>query len=272
MAKGERNLIIDLSCPIELRSYELLNDDFGNIRAYIRLQNLSKNSITGYSATINWYNALTRARVTENISVDHCMIDPMSQFKLIHSTLNRAKIDHVEMYFSSVIYADGSEWKPGVGDLIEIGEQRLLTGAKLDRLKALAGEDAVQYPQIQKEYWRCVCGRINMLTDDRCIRCQRDRNRVLKEFNSRAVMRKDEERNARRAPQRKTQAQKKRARTGILILLLAALFMAALAFIGFHLGRDGAEIWKERGGYEQFAGHGAEHYFSAYSASNMSAS
>lgn len=270
MAKGESILIVDLSCPIELRSYELLSDDFGNIRAYIRLHNLSKKKIVGYNATINWYNALTRARITESISVDQCEVEPLSQFKLVHSTVNCAKVDHVEMYFSSVLYEDGTEWKPGDGDLIEIGEQPLLTGVKLDRLISLAGEDAVQYPQVQKEYWRCVCGRINLLSEEKCIRCQRDRNHVLKHFNPRAVARRDEERNQNRRRREKTGQQKKRAKRKILIFLLAALLMAALAIAGYHLGRDGSDLWKDTVNDPGFAWKDADVYFSAYSASNIS--
>ncbi|MBQ1257051.1 MAG: hypothetical protein IIW08_02665 [Clostridia bacterium] len=258
-------MIVDLSCPIELRSYELLSDDFGNIRAYIRLHNLTNKKIVGYAATINWYNAITRARITENIAVDECGIEPEDGFKLVHSTQNLAKIDHVEMYFSSVTFDDGTEWKPGSGDLIEIGEQQELTGARLDRLRELAGEDAVQYPQVQKEYWRCVCGRINYLKDEKCVRCRRDRNRVLKQFNQRAVMRNHNENAGGKASRRKTQAQKKHAWQGILYLLLALLLLAILAFAGFHLGRDGREIFKE--GFENFD-YGF--YSSAYSFSNIS--
>ena len=180
-------MIVDLSCPIELRGYELLNDDFGSVRAYIRLFNLSDKGIRSYSATVSWFNALTRARITESITVDECVIEPSSAFKLIHSTKNIARIDHVEMYFASVGFEDGTVWLPDDGDLIEIGEQKALTGAELDKLKRMAGADAVQYPQVQRDYWRCVCGRVNLLSQDACARCKRDRTEVLKKLNPKAV-------------------------------------------------------------------------------------
>ena len=44
-------MIVDLSCPIELRGYELLMDDNGHTRAYIRLFNLSERAVVAYSAT-----------------------------------------------------------------------------------------------------------------------------------------------------------------------------------------------------------------------------
>lgn len=267
-------MIVDLSCPIELRSYELLSDDFGNIRAYIRLYNLSEKRVSGYSAAILWYNAITRARITENIDVDKCEIEAGGAFKLVHSTQNRAKVDHVEMYFSRVVYEDGSEWIPGNGDLIEIGEQRLLSGGALDRLRDMAGEDAVQYAEVQKEYWRCVCGRINLLTGENCARCRRDRNTVLKSFNQKAVRREREAERTQREERRRARSQKekKRARRKILILLLAALLIAAVAVAGYRFGRYGSDMWKKQTFVPGAAADMRLDYFSAYSDSNISAS
>lgn len=263
-------MIVDLSCPIELRSYELLSDDFGNVRAYIRLHNLSEKRITGYSATILWYNALTRARITENIEVDQCQSEPSGDFKLIHSTENKAQVDHVEMYFTGVTYEDGSEWKPGNGDLIEIGEQKLLSGVRLDELKELAGEDAVQYPEIQREYWRCVCGRINLLSDVVCARCHRDRNLVLKKYNAKAVRRVREEAHApgTRSGKGKSAQDKKRARQKAFYLLLALVLLILLAIVGFRFGRYGADMWKKPDRLSPY-GLQVKDHFSAYSASNI---
>lgn len=74
-------MIVDLSCPIELRGYELLMDDNGHTRAYIRLFNLSERAVVAYSATTRWYNGLTRADVTENITVDEMLVKPRSGFQ-----------------------------------------------------------------------------------------------------------------------------------------------------------------------------------------------
>ena len=179
-------MIVDLSCPIELRGYELLMDDNGHTRAYIRLFNLSERAVVAYSATTRWYNGLTRADVTENITVDEMLVKPRSGFKLVHSLVDFLNADHVEMYFTSVTFEDGAVWKPEDGDLVEIGEQPVLQGEALDRLRAAAGDDAVQYPQTQKNFWRCVCGRINLLTSETCARCGRDQREVLTKFNEKA--------------------------------------------------------------------------------------
>lgn len=82
------------------------------------------------------------ADVTENITVDEMLVKPRSGFKLVHSLVDFLNADHVEMYFTSVTFEDGAVWKPEDGDLVEIGEQPVLQGEALDRLRAAAGDDA----------------------------------------------------------------------------------------------------------------------------------
>ncbi len=221
---------MDLSCPIELRGYELLGDDLGYLRAYIKLMNLSNQPIVSYGATVSWYNGLTQERITENIVVDACEIAPKHSFRLSYSTKNTINADHLEMYFTGIQFLDGSKWQPEDGALVDIGEQRVLTGAKLDALRKAAGYDAIQYPQVQKDFWRCVCGRINLLETDECIRCGRDRQQVLTKFNAKAFS--PVHTNPKKAPVRRKKTAHRRLRyiKGILIALAVIAVIAAVTF------------------------------------------
>lgn len=235
-------MIVDLSCPIELRGYELLMDDNGHTRAYIRLFNLSERAVVAYSATTRWYNGLTRADVTENITVDEMLVKPRSGFKLVHSLVDFLNADHVEMYFTSVTFEDGAVWKPEDGDLVDIGEQPVLQGEALDRLRAAAGDDAVQYPQTQKNFWRCVCGRINLLTSETCARCGRDQREVLTKFNEKAFSdRRSEAARQRRAPQENAREKRKASAARAGRAAVIAVLMLLLALLGFLLGRMSAK-------------------------------
>ena len=227
-------MIIDLSCPVELRGYELLRDDHGNTRAYIRLYNLSDCVVTAYSATVQWYNGLTRASETENITVDEVFVPPRSFFKLVHSINSDAEADHVEMYFSSVIFSDGNAWKPRDGDLVDIDEQPVLEGMELDLLREAAGEDAVQFPQVQNKYWRCVCGRINLFDRETCLRCGRKRNDVLKNLNRKAVL--GIERPQRRSV-RVARTSKRRRSDAFLKAILVILLIILVALVGYGIGK-----------------------------------
>lgn len=231
-------MIVDLSCPIELRGYELLMDDNGHTRAYIRLFNLSDRAVVAYSATTRWYNGFTRADVTENITVDEMLVKPRSGFKLVHSLVDFLNADHVEMYFTLVAFEDGTIWKPADGDLVDIGEQPVLKGEALDRLRAAAGDDAVQFPQTQKNFWRCVCGRINLLTSESCIRCGRGQREVLTRFNEKAFSdRRTEGARQQRAPQESARQKRKKSmlRAGQAAVII--VLMLLLALLGFLLGR-----------------------------------
>ncbi len=231
-------MIIDLSCPLELRGYELLKDDKGTTRAYISLFNLSRETVVAYSATTNWYNALTRESVTEIITVDEMRVAPRSAFKLVHSMQRFADADHVELYFSSVSFLNGETWTPRDGDIIEIGEQPTLSGEALDRLKSIAGDDCVQYPQVQKRYWRCVCGRINLLDNESCVRCERDRGDVLSRLNAKELGKGDGSR-ARREPivYDEDDAYARADDNRALKFVLIALVIILCALIGYRLGK-----------------------------------
>lgn len=231
-------MIIDLSCPLELRGYELLKDDKGTTRAYISLFNLSHETVVAYSATMNWYNALTRESVTEMITVDEMRVAPRSAFKLVHSTQNFSDADHVEMYFSSVVFLDGETWTPHDGDIIDIGEQPVLSGEALDRLKSVAGEDCVQYPQVQMNYWRCVCGRINLLDSEACVRCERDRGDVLTRLNKKEL-RKAAHAKRKRAVYDDDDAYARADDNRALKFVLIALLIILVALVGYSIGKRG---------------------------------
>lgn len=234
-------MLIDLTCPIELRKYELLRDDRGNTRAYIRLFNLTERTVIGYSATVQWFNGITRASVTENVTVDETRVPPRSDFKFVHSIRCGGRADFVEMYFSKVVFADGETWEPRDGSLVDVGEQPMLEGNELDLLRAAAGGDAVQFPQVQDQYWRCVCGRINFLNRASCLRCGRDRTHVLKDLNVKAILGgRDTQNRARHTYRSVLHAKRNRRSLSFLKAVLVVLLVILFALIGYGIGRGSA--------------------------------
>lgn len=179
-------MIIDLSSPIEFRGYELLSDDNGTTRSYLKLYNITDRTITGYSATVRWSKDSVEDGATDHIDVDGIAIPGSTHFELM-LTSSCAGADRIELYFAGVNFEDGGKWTPKDGALVDVGEQPVLTGKDAQILRETAGEDAIMYPQTQDKFWRCVCGRINLLTESECRRCRRDRGYVLKELNPKAL-------------------------------------------------------------------------------------
>ena len=218
-------MIIDLSCPIELRGYEIMHDDSGAARAYIDLFNLSEETVSGYGATVRWSRDETRESANDDVSVDAIAIPGGGLFKLVLSTGLVKYADRVELYFNRVDFTSGEIWKPKDGELVDVGEFVPLEGEELDRLKAAAGEDAYIFPEMQDNFWRCVCGRINPLDADRCMRCLRERNYVLAELNRKSLNMDDEavqrrEKRVRRAQEARSKVPKKDGKADIYLILL----------------------------------------------------
>lgn len=60
-------------------------------------------------------------------------------------------------------------------------------GRELDRLRSVAGPDAVGYAREDDKVWLCVCGRANRTSDDSCLRCGRDRAHTVKAYSFAAI-------------------------------------------------------------------------------------
>ncbi len=226
-------MIIDLSSPVELRGYEIMHDDSGAARAYIDLFNVADDTITGYSATVHWKRDETGENANDYIAVDSVAIPGGGLFKLVLSCGAFAFADRLEMYFDRVSFQSGEEWTPKDGDLVDVGEFRPLEGGELDKLRQEAGEDACMFPEMQDEFWRCVCGRINPLSSEECARCRRERNYVLRELNRKALGLSEKEKAARfkRIIRSKKQSAGNPENPNNTSFYLAMLFLAILVFL-----------------------------------------
>ena len=83
-------MIIDLSCPVEMRGYELLHDDLGRARAYIDLSNVSDHTLSAYRATARWSKDGTDQAQNDYVSVDSLEIPPGDNFRLMLSACSSA--------------------------------------------------------------------------------------------------------------------------------------------------------------------------------------
>ena len=220
-------MIIDLSCPVELRGYELLHDDAGTARAYIDLFNVSERTVTGYAGTVRWSRDETGESLNDSVSVDEIAIPAGGEFRLLLTSSGLNYADRLEIYFSRVAFEGAPEWKCGEGELVDVGEQQTLQGNELGALRAAAGGDAVMYPETQDNFWRCVCGRINPLSEAECARCRREREYVLGELNRKTLHldpKQQRAREKRRAKSQKASAKAVKAQKN-------AKYMAALVAV-----------------------------------------
>lgn len=151
----------------------------------------------------------------------------------------------VEASVEKVWFNDGVIWRREERNVREYESNQLPEGRELDRLRSVAGPDAVGYAREDDTVWLCVCGRANRTNDEACKRCGRARNDTVTSFSkehieatlgvqerkleeqSQESLRRSAEQNAREmeAAQARQKKQKRRVRRiiGWMIFIILAL-------------------------------------------------
>lgn len=237
---------VDLSCPIELWEYTLPAED--KPVCSFTFFNLGEKAISSIQIELTCFDpeGTVLARKTERPMA--LGAQARERFAIEVAT-EEQNVDSVELVIEKVWFESGEEWRRAQqAKLIEYTPNELPPNRKLEHLRFVAGQDAVGYPSLQRQAWVCVCGRVNALDADKCIRCGREKSEVFEKFSPEAVQqvidaRENElEERARQAREeasrmefmRQTTVKKKkrarRARTAILCVLLA-LGSAAYLFV-----------------------------------------
>lgn len=173
-------MYLDLSCPLELLSFELSRDDHGKIRAYLHLNNLSSRRIARIEGQVHWLDSKTGGRQVAPFVADQLRTQSQRPFKIQLSYAGSPGIDGLEMVFDRLGFTDGGpDWLGDENRLCRIEPPPLPEGAELNLLLRAAGRDAQHFPVKIGEYWLCVCGRPNGTRSARCARCHRPKAKVL---------------------------------------------------------------------------------------------
>ena len=235
-------MIIDLTCPIELTAYEINYDDLGSAEATLELFNLSDKTITGYNVTVACEK--NKHRANQNFSISSLMIEGGFEFKL-KIPLQLKHVKKFDIIIQSVAFNDGTVWRSEGGALVDTCALKPITGKQLDEFQTIAGEDACFYPEMQNNFWRCVCGRINSMSDEVCFRCRRERDYVLKDLNRHILTtdkktQKQRNKRERKAVRSSSRAlERTRRRCSIALIASVAIFLLTAMYICAFIHRTG---------------------------------
>lgn len=178
---------IDLSCPVELRGYELLHDDLRNVRAYLQLYNLSDMRVESFQIAVEWISASQSDTIF--YTVDQPRAPARTAFTVYLSTDTVPDADSIHIAFLSINFdRDVPSWTGDAERLIDIEYHPEEDGRLLNALMGVAGRDAVQFPRNTKDYWICVCGRCNRHRETHCARCRREKEFVLSRLTREEVL------------------------------------------------------------------------------------
>lgn len=157
----------------------------------------------------------------------------------------------VEASVEKVWFKDGMLWRREERNVREYTPNQLPEGRELDRLRAVAGPDAAGYAREDDIVWMCVCGRANRTSEDRCMRCEREREQVMRDYSFAAIdstvgkkersleeqtrdnLRRSSEQTVRHMTQQKKQEKRRWRRMSLVITML---ILVALALAGLRWG------------------------------------
>ena len=181
----------DLTCPVEVVSVAIQREnedtkDNGQILCYIEFFNLSDKVIDSIQMNIICFDA-QEARLGGRLVRTGVHGEPRERFAGAFAPEHVEGVVRVEASVEKVWYQDGVIWRREERNVREYTPNALPPGRELDRLRAVAGADAVGYAREEDTVWLCVCGRANRTSDDQCLRCGRERAKTLKAYSFAAI-------------------------------------------------------------------------------------
>ena len=174
---------ISLTCPVELRGYELVYDDHRHVRVYLSLMNLSQLRVERMDIRVTFYDSTGRQAV-QTFHNDELSVAARSAFSWAVFSDDITDCTHLEVVFLRVIL-DGDEpvYMHNPMRMVDLPDLPKPDGRELNRLIDAAGADAVCFPFQSGNLWICVCGRANGYRKKQCARCERERDIVLTRYN-----------------------------------------------------------------------------------------
>lgn len=176
---------VDLSCPIELWEYTLPTEE--KPVCSFTFFNLGQRVIASVQLALAVFDEKGEAlaRKTERPMALHA---PAREQFTVEIGTDEKNVDSIELVIEKVWFENGEEWRRAQqAKLTEYTPNELPPNRKLEHLRFVAGEDAVGYPSQQRSVWVCVCGRVNGLDSDACIRCGRKAEDVFEKYSPEAV-------------------------------------------------------------------------------------
>ena len=181
----------DLTCPVEVVSVAIQREnedtkDNGQILCYIEFFNLSDKVIDSIQMNIICFDA-EDTRLGGRLVRAGVHGEPRERFAGAFAPEHVDGVARVEASVEKVWYQDGVIWRREERNVREYTPNALPSGRELDRLRSVAGADAVGYAREDDTVWLCVCGRANRTSDDQCLRCGRERAKTLKAYSFAAI-------------------------------------------------------------------------------------
>ncbi len=240
----------DLTCPIEVEGVKVENSD-GEILCVIDFLNLLDKTVDSVQMNIVCYDAQDHRMGGRLVRAVIYGGEPHARFTGAFLPDRVEGTVRVEATVEKVWFKDGIVWRRDERNVREYTPNILPEGRELDRLRSVAGPDAMGYAREEDVLWLCVCGRANPIDAQTCFKCGRDHQQVVHaytfsaidntigrrerdlEWQTRDTLRRSSEQSA---EQMEAQLKKRRVRRIALTTVIALLAVSALALAAMRWG------------------------------------
>ena len=175
---------IDLTCPAELWKTSLPREDYPVCE--LMMFNLADRIVTSMEVTL----ILTDKAGEEIERVIYRAHDrdgrPATAFA-VPVPVETKEPAGAECVVEKIWFDDNSVWRRSKNPLSEYTPNALPNSRSLEKLRFVAGQDAVGFPSQQEGLWLCVCGRPNADYASICVRCGRGKEQTFAQFSKEAV-------------------------------------------------------------------------------------
>lgn len=206
-------MLMDLTCPAEFVTAEVLRDSGGRAQAYLTFRNLSEDTLTELQAMVTMLDEDGVSLGMRPLRYRRLQAKPHAMFTLCMVMDELPFFSDARVLLQRVGFAEGEHWVWDEDALMDCTPKLLAPGPQRSALMAVAGPDAVCWPERRKDTWVCVCGRFNLRAWHICRRCRRDRDEMFAQYELNAVMAQyQRQRDEQEAGERTEQLQAERTR------------------------------------------------------------
>ena len=181
-------MLMDLTCPAEFVSAEVLRDSGGRAQAYLTFRNLSEDTLTELQAMVTMLDADGVSLGLSPLRYRRLEAKPHAMFTLCLVMDELPFFSDAWVALQRVGFAEGEPWIWDEDALMDCTPKLLAPGPQRSALMAVAGPDAVCWPERRQDSWVCVCGRFNARAWRICRRCRRTRDETFARYELHAVM------------------------------------------------------------------------------------
>ena len=236
-------MLIDLKCPVEnLKAIVKTSSETGNPYLLLKLLNIGDKTIT----SVNLEVKILDESENEILSIPVELTELNAQPKEFFAQNKAVSLDELydEKQISVIVRKvtfenDGAPYEFSEENLTEFDNSEASLNDAMDIRELFP--DAVCFAEEHENYWRCPCGRPNILDTDICARCGANKEEVLKKIGSKsalntAIKEKEEHDRIKAEEDAKNLAlKKKKIKKNIIVASISVVLLAVSIIAGYFI-------------------------------------